>query len=58
MKALINILQIVIKSASPAIKQELRKLIDEFEEKAKRTPNPFDDLLVFVLKSFLDLENM
>jgi len=40
----------IIKRASPIIQEELHKMIDILEKKAKETPNTIDDLLVDLLK--------
>ena len=49
-KFLIQLLFQVLQVATPEIRKELCAKLDELEEKAKKTPNGADDLLVYVLK--------
>jgi hypothetical protein len=43
----------VIDKATPAIRQDIVNLVDSIDEKAKQTPNPFDDVLVDLLRAIL-----
>jgi len=48
-----KLLASIITMISPEIKEYLKKIILELEEKAKATANPFDDLLVELVKMIL-----
>lgn len=50
---LLNVLRSILLKATPDVRQKLTQLLDDWEEKAKATPNPFDDLLVFVVRGLL-----
>lgn len=50
---LINALKSVITAVTPELKKSLIEFLDEMEEKAKQTLNPFDDCLVQFLKLLL-----
>jgi len=45
-----NIITLIISVASPALVQELRITIANLLEKAKQTPNPWDDALYYFLQ--------
>lgn len=46
-----KLLEAVINMISPELKEYLKKMILDLEDKAKATANPFDDLLVELLKN-------
>ncbi|GAI95016.1 unnamed protein product [marine sediment metagenome] len=48
-----RLLGLVITVISPELKKEIENLITILEEKAKKTVNPWDDILVGLLKSIL-----
>jgi len=50
---LIGVLRNVLGKATPEIRDRLKDLLDDWEERAKTTPNPFDDLLVFVVRGLV-----
>ena len=50
---LIQLLFQVLQMATPEVRKELCSLIAQLEEKAKKTPNGADDLLVYFLKNLL-----
>ena len=49
---IIKMLPIIIAQATPEIKDVMSGLITDLKEKAKATPNPFDDMLVETLEAF------
>lgn len=50
---LVKLLAVIITMISPEIKDYLKKIISDLDEKSKATANPFDDLLVELLKGIL-----
>lgn len=44
-------LQLMITMITPELKSYIQKNIEEWEEKAKATPNPIDDIVVSAIKS-------
>lgn len=50
---LIKILVSAVQNATPAMRQALLEYLNEWEAKAKTTDNPFDDLLILILKALL-----
>ena len=48
-----TILQKIMELISPEIREMVVKFVLELEEKAKLTPNLWDDILVFALKKVL-----
>ena len=50
----VKILSILITNISPDLKENISEAIRKLEVKAKATVNPFDDLLVELLKAILD----
>jgi len=55
-KLLTVMLPIIIKQISPVIKDYIKDAIVELEVKAKESHNPYDDVLVMLLKMILDIE--
>lgn len=47
---LVKILIGALQNATPEIRQVLVEYLDAMEKKAKLTENPFDDILVMILK--------
>lgn len=47
------IIRNIVELISPEIRKALGEFLDSLEEKAKLTPNPADDIIVFVLKKVL-----
>ena len=52
-KWLSELFRLILTVASPQIKDALCKLLNTLEENAKKTDNPWDDVLVGLLKSIL-----
>lgn len=50
---LVRMIKIIIAKVSPGLKKAIKKGILNLEVKAKSTENPFDDLLVELLKEIL-----
>ena len=49
-KILIKILPMLLSVLSPTLKDMLCKFVDEFEIKAKTTPNDWDDVAAYLLR--------
>jgi len=49
-KILIKLVITIISAISPELKTIITNAIDQLEEKASKTPNVFDDMLVAILK--------
>ena len=56
-KWLIRMAQQVLMVATPEIVTTTKQLLDELEEKAKKTPNPWDDILVGTMKTILGCDD-
>jgi len=56
MQVIVKLIQEVISIASPDIRQILEKAITSLEEHADATPNPWDNLLVALLKTVCGLQ--
>jgi len=56
-KILFKILAAVLKAISPQVRAVLVEFIKRLEVEAPKTPNPWDDLLVLVLKVLLAVED-
>ena len=52
-KFLINLLITVLPLISPELKGEVKRAMEVLKEKAAKTPNKFDDILVDFLQSLL-----
>jgi len=52
-KLLIRMLPMIISNVTPEIKKGARALLDNLKDKAKQTPNPYDDMLVDLLDDLL-----
>jgi len=52
-KWLLGLIQLVVKVVSPEIRTGANKLLDDLEAQAKKTPNPWDDMLVGLLKTIM-----
>lgn len=50
---LMKVIEVILKTITPACKKFVKKQIKTLEQKAKNTENPYDDLLVQFLKSFV-----
>lgn len=55
-KIIITLLPTILSNVTPLIRDNLNELIKQLEEKARKTPNPIDDLLVDFLKSLLNVD--
>jgi len=53
----IKMLLIVLEKASPEIREALVNLVKDWEVKALATPNKVDDVLVFLVKKLLLIED-
>ncbi len=56
-KILYKILAAILKAISPQIRAIVVEFIKRLEVEAPKTPNPWDDLLVLVLKVLLATED-
>lgn len=52
---ILRLIEIVLKSASPELRQFIIDWVKEIEAKAKETPNPWDDVLVGLIKVLLNV---
>ena len=50
-----ELIKTIIGHASPDLKAMLEKMVKDWEVKAKATPNPWDDVLVFFVKKILGI---
>ena len=50
-KIIMKILPLLITVLSPTLKEMLCKFVDEFEAKAKATPNDWDDVAAWILRT-------
>jgi len=50
---LVHFLLKVINNCSDEIRQVVKKALDEAEKKAKVSSNPFDDILIMLIKTLL-----
>jgi len=50
---LLGLIQLVVGVISPEIRKGTEELLDNLEERAKKTPNPWDDMFVGLLKSVM-----
>lgn len=53
---LLRIITLVVGSASPQLRALIRDWVKDLESRAKETPNPFDDVLVGLIKIVLDVK--
>ena len=53
----IKMLMMVLEKASPEIRQALVDLVKDWEVKALATPNKVDDILVYLVKKVLLIED-
>ena len=53
MKALLQILGMVLGAATPELRKMLVEWVAEFKEKAAKTPNPWDDMLAALLEALI-----
>lgn len=49
------LLNVILKVASKALKVELKKHLAMLKEKASKTDNPYDDMLVMILEQLLEI---
>ena len=52
----VKILSLILPVVTPALRAELEKFLLKFYEKAKETPNPWDDFLAKFLMRILGME--
>lgn len=52
-KIIAKIIEEIIDNMSPEIRQRIIDFLDHFEEEAKKTPNPWDDLAVKIAKAVI-----
>jgi len=45
----------IVKLATKEIKEKAKRKLEELEREAIQTPNPYDDMFVKILKTFLEL---
>ena len=52
-KLLEKLLPLILSVMSPEIKKAVAQFVLQLEEQAKKTPNPWDDMFVAILKSII-----
>ena len=52
-KWIFRLIGLVVGVASPEIRKGATDLLDDLEKRAKATPNPWDDMLVGMLKQIM-----
>jgi hypothetical protein len=52
-----TILMIVVGAVTPELREALSKSVVEWEAKAAQTKNPFDDILVKIIKAMLGMSS-
>ena len=52
---LAGVLKTVAQKATPEIREEFKRHLDEWQDRCEATPNPFDDLLVFIIRGLIGL---
>lgn len=52
---LLRLIGLIVGSASPELRAMLTEWVNRLEDAAKATPNPFDDVLVGLLKIVLNI---
>ena len=50
-----EVLKRVAQKATPEIREELKRHLDEWQDRCEATPNPWDDLLVFIVRGIVGL---
>jgi len=48
-----RLIGLIIAVASPALRKDLETMLNNLEESAKKTDNPWDDILVAMLRTIL-----
>lgn len=54
---ILRLITLVVGSASPELRNIIKEWVTELEKRAKATPNPFDDVLVGLIKVVLNIKN-
>jgi len=54
---ILRLITLVVNSASPELRKIIKEWVLELEKRAKETPNPFDDVLVGLIKIVLNIKN-
>ena len=54
---ILRLITLIVGSASPELRQLIKEWVLELEKRAKETPNPFDDVLVGLIKIVLNIKN-
>ena len=50
---ILRLIGLIVNTASPELRKMLQDWIDDLEKQAKQTDNPWDDILVALLKTVL-----
>lgn len=53
---ILRLITLIVGSASPALRELIKTWVIELEQRAKETPNPFDDVLVGLIKIVLNVD--
>ena len=52
---ILRLITLIVGSASPELRKLIKEWVTELELRAKETPNPFDDVLVGLIKIVLNV---
>lgn len=52
---ILRLISLIVGSASPELRKLIKEWVLELEKRAKETPNPFDDVLVGLIKIVLNV---
>lgn len=53
---ILRLITLIVGSASPELRKLIKDWVIELEARAKETPNPFDDVLVGLIKIVLNVD--
>ena len=52
-----QIIKLFLDAISPQIRQLIIDFVKDLSKRAEQTPNPWDDILVFILRTLLAIED-
>lgn len=54
---ILRLITLIVGAASPELRQLVKEWVIELDKRAKETPNPFDDVLVGLIKIVLNVND-
>jgi len=54
---ILRLITLIVGAASPELRTMIKEWVLELDKRAKETPNPFDDVLVGLIKIVLDIKD-